>query len=139
MKCPHCEREFEFPGWDLEEVVTLAASPTVGMRRADAEAFWAHYASVGFVDGAGRQIVNLRAALLKWKAAQPSHGRKYEEERPQAAASVFALTKQKEILEARLMPLKSRFEHLSSDQRREFADLRRQIRVLDDQILRAAK
>lgn len=46
------------------------------MRRADAEAWWAHYAAVGFVDAAGRQIVNLRAALIKWRAAQPSHGRK---------------------------------------------------------------
>ena len=141
MKCPKCQCEFEHPGWELDEVVAMAAGPTVGMRRADAEAFWAHYAAVGFVDAAGRQIVNLRAALLKWKAAQPSHGKKYAEERggPVAPPSVYALETKKKILEQQMQPLKARFEHLSDAQRAEFKRLRAEVSALDEQILRAAR
>jgi hypothetical protein len=87
MRCPHCHLEFDPPGWPLEECVAMATSPTVGMRRADAEAFWAHYAAVDFVDAAGRKITNLRAALLKWKTNQPSHGKKYRDSNPEVAAT----------------------------------------------------
>lgn len=64
--------------WTLEQC--KAAAATIRMRSEDVEAFWVHYASVGFVDGVGRQIKNLPAALAKWKKNQPSHGKKYGEQ-----------------------------------------------------------
>lgn len=87
MKCPNCKCEFEHPGWSLEECQAMAGHPTVGMRAAMVEAFWAHYASVGWVDGAGREIKDLRAALIKWRNNQASHGKKYRQENPVIAAT----------------------------------------------------
>jgi hypothetical protein len=54
--------------WTLEQCVA-AASP-IGMPLDMVTAFWNHYAAVDFIDGAGRQITNLAAALGKWKASQ---------------------------------------------------------------------
>jgi hypothetical protein len=45
------------------------------MKREDAESFYAHYAAVDFIDGAGRKITSLPHALDKWKANQFSHGK----------------------------------------------------------------
>jgi hypothetical protein len=59
--------------WTLEDCKRAAEG--IGMLPADIEAFWSNYASVGWIDAAGRQIVNLKAALAKWKANQPSHGK----------------------------------------------------------------
>ena len=40
------------------------------MPRKMVEEFWSHYAAVGFVDAAGRELCNLKAALAKWKTKQ---------------------------------------------------------------------
>jgi hypothetical protein len=57
--------------YTLEDCRTAAMG--VGMPDAMIEAFFTHYAAVGFVDGAGRDITSLPHALAKWKANQPSH------------------------------------------------------------------
>lgn len=68
----------------------MSASVGIGMCKEDVESFWNHYAAVGFIDGAGRKITNLKAALGKWKTSQAerksglgSNGRK--------AATMFEL------------------------------------------------
>jgi len=64
--------------WTLADC--LKAAQPIGMTKEMVEAFWVHYASVGFIDGAGREITHLPAALAKWKANQSSHGKKYDEQ-----------------------------------------------------------
>jgi len=53
----------------------MQAADTVVMKQEDAERFYAHYAAVDFIDGAGRKITSLPHALAKWKANQYSHGK----------------------------------------------------------------
>ena len=60
--------------WTLADCQSAAS--TLCMLPKQVEDFWAHYASVDFVDGAGRRITNLKAALQKWKVNQSSHGKK---------------------------------------------------------------
>ncbi len=60
-------------GWTLDQC--RAAAATVGVTPAMLQEFWDHYAAVGWIDGAGRKIVNLPAALGKWKAKSASHGK----------------------------------------------------------------
>lgn len=62
--------------WSLDDCLKAAAP--IGMRREDVESFFHHYASVGWIDAAGRKIRSLPSALAKWKANQPSHGRRGE-------------------------------------------------------------
>jgi hypothetical protein len=66
--------------WTLEECQKEAEG--VAMPPEEVEAFWKHYAPSGFFDGAGRRIVNLKAALVKWHDNQVEHG-----ERKGAAAN----------------------------------------------------
>ena len=55
------------------------AASTIGMTDEMISEFYANYASVGWIDAAGRKITNLPAALAKWKSRQSSHGRQYRE------------------------------------------------------------
>jgi hypothetical protein len=57
--------------WTFEDCVHAASS--IAMKHEDIQAWWDHYASVGFIDAAGRRITNLKAALAKWKANQSNH------------------------------------------------------------------
>jgi hypothetical protein len=57
--------------WTLADC--QAAAQGIGMSEAQVLGFWAHYAPVNFVDGAGRQIVSLQHALAKWKAREHEH------------------------------------------------------------------
>lgn len=56
----------------------LKASASIGMKREDVEAFYHHYAAVGWIDGAKRKITSIPSALAKWKASQLSHGKTYQ-------------------------------------------------------------
>jgi hypothetical protein len=57
--------------WTFEDCINAAAS--IAMKQEDIQSWWDHYASVGFIDAAGRKITNLKAALSKWKANQSNH------------------------------------------------------------------
>lgn len=104
MKCPHCGHDDSEP-FTLEQCLDMAKHPSVGMKADSATDFWAHYASVGFVDAAGRKIVNLRAALIKWRANQPSHNKVYKEE------SATPNWKKLELLEKIVSEFTARYPH----------------------------
>jgi hypothetical protein len=53
----------------------MQAADAVVMKQEDAESFYAHYAAVDFIDGAGRKITSLPHALAKWKANPYGHGK----------------------------------------------------------------
>lgn len=59
--------------WTVEDF--RAASVGVAIKPVDVDSCFHHYAAVGFVDGAGRRITNVKSLLAKWAAAQPSRGR----------------------------------------------------------------
>jgi hypothetical protein len=124
MKCPHCQAEFDPPGWTLEETVEMAAHPTVGLTRASAEEWWAHYASVDFVDAANRKITNLRAALIKWKVNQPS-----AKTRQQGGVS---LAVKKRAIEDSIAAITRSTNHPTDEQRAEIGRLRRALKEVND-------
>jgi hypothetical protein len=62
--------------WTLADC--QGAAQGVGMTPDMVQDFFCHYASVDWIDGAGRLITNLPAALGKWKANQPSHGKRVQ-------------------------------------------------------------
>jgi hypothetical protein len=67
--------------WSLDEVIQIAASPSVSVTEAMAMACYDHYASQGWCNAAGNPVGRSRgelgALLRKWKTNQPSHGSKY--------------------------------------------------------------
>jgi hypothetical protein len=64
----------------LESCMELAKHPTVAMAEKEVLEFWANYAAVDWIDATGRKIADVRAAMIKWKIRQSSHGKKYAEE-----------------------------------------------------------
>lgn len=71
-------------GWTMEYCVKIAAD--LNIPKKEAEAFFAHYAPVDFVDGAGRQIVNLEFALQKWHNRQVQEQPKAKQLTPKVRA-----------------------------------------------------
>lgn len=64
--------------WELADFTT-AAQP-IGMKPEDVEECFHHYASVGFIDAAGRKITSVPSLLAKWKANQHSRGKETQRE-----------------------------------------------------------
>jgi len=57
--------EKDYEKFTLEQVID--ASALTGVSKTEAEAFYHHYNSQGWFTGTGREITNLRSALMKWK------------------------------------------------------------------------
>ena len=74
-------------GWTLQDCM-LAAQP-IAMPKEMVEDFFCNYAAVGWIDAAGRRVIDLSAALSKWKANQASRGKAAE--RPNRPHTVHEL------------------------------------------------
>ena len=136
MKCKHCGAEFEHDGWELEEVLALAQCPTVGMRADDARAFWANFARVGWIDAAGRKVVNLRAAMIHWKATTSSHGRRQAQPMT-ASQTMFQASQQLRALDAQMQEFTTRNHYpdrWTDEQREWFAKARAKAKELRSQM-----
>lgn len=72
--------------WTIDECKNAAAP--IGIKDEQVQAFFDCYASVGWIDSMGRPIVNLAAALGKWKANESSHGKRLSAQ-PEAAKEPF--------------------------------------------------
>jgi len=69
------------PKWSLKQCE--AAAEGIALAPDSIRAFHDHYAAVGFIDGAGREIVSLPHALAKWKSRE----HQYAQEQPKESYS----------------------------------------------------
>lgn len=63
-------------GPSIDEVVAYATGPHGGSAQITAQNFWNNFAGVGWIDAAGRKIINWRAAFHKWKTQQGNHAQR---------------------------------------------------------------
>lgn len=119
--------------WTLEDCLKAAVS--IAMRREDVEAFYANYASVGWIDAAGRKITNLPAALAKWKSRESSHGKRFSEK--DGKPTVYELKTRIETAEQEYSTIRARHQNdgrYTPEEKSRMETLRKNIKGWKDQL-----
>ena len=113
--------------YSIEDCKKMAV--VIGMKDADVELFWANYAAVGWIDAMHRPVTHLRAMMSKWKANQPSHGKRSSPDAKKL--SVWELGQQKSMVSDKLKSGK----YFGDD----VVKLREELSKLNQQIMEAGK